>query len=151
MYLVHDPTHYSANMNTNSTYFPAVQFRIARPTDKLAKVVEFYEDGLGLRKLYSFAEHEEYDGVMLGLPNPQYHLEFTTHKSGSPCPAPTKDNLLVLYIPELEKIAQIKNRLASLGYPEVEPENPYWKGKSVTIEDPDGWRVVLFNGKFEIE
>lgn len=138
-------------MNTNKTDFPAVQFRIARPTDKLTKVVEFYEDGLGLRKLYSFTNHEGYDGVLLGLPNGQYHLEFTSHKNGTPCSAPTKDNLLVLYIPEQEKIVEIKNRLARLGYNEVEPENPYWKGKSVTIEDPDGWRVVLFNGKFETE
>ncbi len=32
-----------------------------------------------------------------------------------------------------------------MGYPEVEPENLYWKEKGVTIEDPDGWRIVLMN------
>ena len=32
---------------------------------------------------------------MFGLPDEEYHLEFTTHVNGSPCPAPTKDNLLV--------------------------------------------------------
>ncbi|BAZ11160.1 hypothetical protein NIES4071_29860 [Calothrix sp. NIES-4071] len=138
-------------MIQKSTDSSVVQFRIARPTDKLAKVVEFYENGLGLRKLYSFENHEGYDGVMLGLPDSQHHLEFTSHKDGSPCPAPTKDNLLVLYISTQEKVVEIKNRLAQMGYNEVEPENPYWKGKSVTIEDPDGWRVVLFNGKFEVE
>jgi uncharacterized glyoxalase superfamily protein PhnB len=131
--------------------FPIIQFRIARPTDKLAKVVEFYENGLGFKKLYSFENHEGYDGVMLGLPDSQHHLEFTSHKDGSPCPSPTKDNLLVLYISTQEKVIEIKNRLVLMGYNEVEPENPYWKGKSVTIEDPDGWRVVLFNGKFEVE
>jgi hypothetical protein len=36
-------------------------------------------------------------------------------------------------------------RAAALGYSPVEPENPYWSGKSVTFEDPDGWRVVLCN------
>lgn len=30
-----------------------------------------------------------------------------------------------------------------MGYDEVEPENPYWKDKGITIEDPDGWRIVL--------
>lgn len=138
-------------MIPNSTDFSIVQFRIARPTDKLAAVVEFYQYGLGLKKLYSFENHEGYDGVMLGLPDSQYHLEFTSHKDGSPCLAPTKDNLLVLYISTEEKVIEIKNRLAQMSYNEVEPENPYWKGKSVTIEDPDGWRVVLFNGKFEVE
>jgi len=87
---------------------------------------------------------------MLGLPNSQYHLEFTSHRNGSPCRAPTKDNLLVLYIPDPEKIIEIQNRLAELGYLEVEPENRYWKGKSITIADPDGWRIVLFNGQLTL-
>ena len=30
-----------------------------------------------------------------------------------------------------------------MGYPDVEPENPYWDGRSITLADPDGWRVVL--------
>lgn len=82
---------------------------------------------------------------MIGLPNANYHLEFTEHEEGSPCPAPTKDNLLVLYIPNLETIHTIAERLASMGYAEVEPENPYWQEKGVTIADPDGWRIVLMN------
>jgi hypothetical protein len=27
----------------------------------------------------------------------------------------------------------------------VVPENPYWEERGITIEDPDGWRVVLMN------
>jgi hypothetical protein len=27
----------------------------------------------------------------------------------------------------------------------VEPENSYWKEKGITVEDPDGWRIVLMN------
>ena len=43
-----------------------------------------------------------------------------------------------------EQAAEIVSaRLADLGYPDVEPENPYWDGRSITIADPDGWRVVL--------
>ena len=81
---------------------------------------------------------------MIGLPGYSYHLEFTQHENGSPCPAPTNDNLLVLYIPDEQSIKTIVTRLAKMGYPEVEPENPYWNEKgAVTIADPDGWRVVL--------
>jgi hypothetical protein len=36
----------------------------------------------------------------------------------------------------------------AMGFPEVEPENPYWKGRGITIADPDGWRVVLCDGTF---
>jgi catechol 2,3-dioxygenase-like lactoylglutathione lyase family enzyme len=124
---------------------PAVQFRIARPTNQFSKVIDFYENGLGLKRISWFDNHSGYDGVMFGLPGFDYHLEFTTHIEGSPCPAPTKDNLLVFYIPDENKILSIKERLDGMGYPEVEPENPYWKDKGVTIEDPDGWRIVLMN------
>jgi hypothetical protein len=86
---------------------------------------------------------------MIGLPSSDYHLEFTSHISGSPCPAPTKDNLLVFNFVSLESITENVKRLKKLGYNPVEPENPYWKEKGVSFEDPDGWRVVLFNHNFD--
>lgn len=121
------------------------QVRIARPTDKLKEIEEFYCEGVGLEKIGSFSGHQGYTGIMIGLPNASYHLEFIEHNEGSPCPAPTKDNLLVLYIPKRSTIQLIAERLLQMGYPEVEPENPYWAEKGVTIEDPDGWRLVLMN------
>lgn len=127
------------------TGLPVTQVRIARPTDKLAAVRRFYHEGIGLPIVGGFEGHDGYDGLMLGLPGVPYHLEFTQHDHGSPCPAPTKDNLLVLYIPDKAAIDQIVGRLGALGYPPAEPENPYWAAKGVTIPDPDGWRVVLMN------
>lgn len=125
--------------------FPVVQVRIARPTDRLAEVVRFYRDALGLEQLGSFEGHAGYDGVMLGLPGRDYHLEFTRHAAGSPCPAPSKDNLLVLYVEDGEAIGRMVARLRAHGHEPVPPENPYWLARGVTFEDPDGWRVVLMN------
>ncbi|MGB7999046.1 MAG: VOC family protein [Anaerobacillus sp.] len=125
--------------------FNAVQVRIARPTDRLEKIVHFYETGLGLERVAEFSGHEGYTGVVYGLPHLQYQLEFTSHEAGSPCPAPTTDNLLVFYIPSKEELQKVADRLHRMGYGEVEPENVYWKERGVTIEDPDGWRVVLMN------
>lgn len=122
---------------------PAVQVRVARPTDNLEALERFYCEGLGLRKLGGFQGHAGYDGIFIGLPGFDYHLEFTRHEHGSPCPAPTRDNLLVLYIPDEVALEQVVARLEAMGHPPVEPENPYWLGRGVTIEDPDGWRVVL--------
>ena len=76
---------------------PVTQVRIARPTDRLAEVARFYRDALGLEQIDSFEGHAGYDGVMLALPGRRDHLEFTHYTSGSLCPAPTKDNLLVYF------------------------------------------------------
>jgi hypothetical protein len=111
----------------------------------LASVVRFYVEGLGLKQIGSFEHHAGYSGVMLGLPGRDYHLEFTEHEKGSACPSPTRDNLLVFYLTDRAAIEKVVARLARMGYPTVSPENPYWARGGVTIEDPDGWRVVLMN------
>jgi catechol 2,3-dioxygenase-like lactoylglutathione lyase family enzyme len=130
---------------------PVLRVRWARPTDRLEECVAFYRDGLGLRELGRFEGHAGYDGVLLGLPGSDYHLELTSHADGSPGPAPTTDNLLVLYLDSREAAEALAARLASRGHPAVEPENPYWDGRSVTVADPDGWRVVLDWGLAEDE
>lgn len=123
-----------------------MQIRIARPTDKLQEVVAFYRDALGLPVIGHFEDHAGYSGVMLRIPTDHVHLEFTHAETGSPCPAPTRDNLLVFYIPDDTAYAEAVNRMQSQGHSPVEPENPYWKNASLTFEDPDGWRVVLYRG-----
>ncbi|MBR7552572.1 VOC family protein [Allobacillus sp. GCM10007491] len=128
--------------------FTAAQVRIARPTDKFEEIIDFYQNGLGLKRIGEFQGHRGYEGVIFGLPEVNYHLEFTRHVDGSPCPAPTKDNLLVFYITDKSEINHVAHRLEKMGYPEVDPENEYWKEKGVTIEDPDGWRIVLMNRSF---
>ena len=116
--------------------------RFARPTDRLDDLLRFYEEGLGLRRIDSFHDHAGSSGVMLGLPGEEVHLELTTHEEGSPGPAPTRDNLLVLYLTDRDAIAAIDGRMRALGHEPVEPENPYWSG-DLAYEDPDGWGVVL--------
>lgn len=123
---------------------PVRNVRVARPTDQLDEVVRFYADGLGLPELGRFAGHAGYRGVLLGLPGGEYHLEFTQHDDGSPGPAPTRDNLLVLYFDDVAQVKQVAGRLAKLGHPPVAAENPYWTDNgAITVEDPDRWRVVL--------
>lgn len=125
-------------------YLPVRQVRVARPTDRLDAVVEFYRDGLGLPELFRFDGHDDYSGVMLGLPGTAYHLEFTHHVAGSPCPAPTRDNLLVLYFDSSEQARLAAARLEAHGGTLAAAENPYWTSNgAITVEDPDGWRVVL--------
>ena len=124
--------------------WPVAQVRFARPTDRLAEVVEFYSAGLGLPELFRFTGHDGYDGVILGLPGAGYHLEFTSHADGSPGPAPTEENLLVLYFADEAGMRAMIARLGAAGHAPVELENPYWAANgAVGFADPDGWRVVL--------
>jgi GNAT superfamily N-acetyltransferase len=128
---------------------PVRHVRIARPTDRLDDVVRFYRDALGLPEIGGFNGHAGYRGVLLGLPGTQYHLEFTQHDHGSPGQAPSRDNLLVLYLDDLSQVDQVAGRLAALGHHRVEAENPYWTDNgAITVEDPDGWRVVLMPQPF---
>ena len=124
---------------------PVAQVRIARPTDQLQEVERFYCEGVGLEKLGSFEGHKGYDGIMLGLPGFSHHLEFTQHEHGSPCPAPSLDNLLVLYLPDRTGIEKVVKRLEKMGYPEVVPDNPYWKEKGSCYHSRPRWLAVGFD------
>jgi len=107
--------------------------------------MEFYGKGLGLEKVGEFQKHGGYNGVMFGLPEKKYHLEFTQHESRNPIPHPPEDQLLVFYIADTFKWSETANRLRGMGYHQVPSENPYWDRGGITIEDPDGYRVVLMN------
>ncbi len=122
--------------------------RVARPTDDLAAVVKFYQDGLGFEVLYEFTDHEGFDGAMLGRKGAAYHLEFTRkarHKVGR---APTEDNLLVFYLPDASEWKGAVARLEKAGYKSVKAFNPYWDKRGKTFEDPDGYRVVFQNASW---
>jgi len=116
-----------------------MQVRIARHTDRLDEVVEFYRDRLGLREVGRFEGHDAYDGVFLAIPGTSTHLEFTSGGSHRP-PAPHPETLLVLYLGSDEAVTRLCEQ-AQLD--QVEPANPYWKDHGVTVADPDGFRVVL--------
>jgi catechol 2,3-dioxygenase-like lactoylglutathione lyase family enzyme len=117
--------------------------RWARPTDRLDEVVAFYRDALGLAVRTTFSGHAGYSGVILDLPVGGGELEFTEHEVGSPCPAPTADNLLVLYADDRHTHGLLVQRMRSHGHRPVAPDNPYWEQDAETFADPDGWRVTI--------
>jgi catechol 2,3-dioxygenase-like lactoylglutathione lyase family enzyme len=116
-----------------------MQVRFARHTDRFDQVVRFYRDGLGLPEIGRFEGHAGYDGVFLELPGTGAHLELTTGGE-HPAPEPHPETLLVLYLGSEEAVAAVAELV---GAQPVEPANPYWADHGVTIEDPDGFRVVL--------
>lgn len=124
--------------------------RVARPTDRLNEVVEFYTQGLGLEVLYKFQDHEGFDGVRLGFPDASYHLEFISHQGHCVGKAPTEDNLLVFYLPNHAEWRNAIARMENAGYQTVPAYNPYWDKNGLTFADPDDYRVVLQNDTWNL-
>ena len=119
--------------------------RVARPTDNLTTIKQMYVEGLGFSVLGEFADHDDFDGVILGHPNELYHLEFTSKKGYSVGTAPTEDHLLVFYLPEKAEWEQRCAQMLLAGFLEVKSFNPYWDLRGKTFEDVDGYRVVIQN------
>ncbi|MFN4152491.1 MAG: VOC family protein, partial [Candidatus Sericytochromatia bacterium] len=54
-----------------------MKFRIARHTNNLEPLINFYTNYLGLELLGRFKNHSSYDGIFLGKKDLDWHLEFT--------------------------------------------------------------------------
>jgi catechol 2,3-dioxygenase-like lactoylglutathione lyase family enzyme len=117
--------------------------RIARPTDNFQEITRFYCDGLGFEVIGSFEDHEGFDGIMLGHAGSAYHLEFTRHRGHAGGRAPSEENLLVFYLPDVDEWRRAIERMTAAGFRPVRSHNPYWDVKGRTFEDADGYRVVL--------
>jgi len=119
-----------------------MKFRVARHTSKIDEIIAFYHTLLELEILGSFKNHDNYNGIFLGLKNENWHLEFTVSDE-KPNHHPDEDDLLVFYpksTNDYDKL--IANCNANNIFP-VEPKNPYWKENGITFIDPDGYRVVI--------
>ena len=116
-----------------------MRVRLARHTERLEEIVDFYGKGLGLPELGRFDGHDGYDGVFFALPGTDAHLEFTrggAHRA----PEPHPETLLVLYLGDAERVEEARKRVDATA---IEPANPYWAAHGVTLVDPDGFSVVL--------
>jgi hypothetical protein len=139
------PSLYPPNSGKIAMIKPEVVMRVARPTDNLNQISQMYQQGLGFTVLGHFADHEGFDGVILGHSQHPYHLEFTHHRGTTVGLAPTSDNLLVFYIPDADEWQTACAALELAGFKLVTSYNPYWDRFGKTFEDVDNYRVVLQN------
>jgi catechol 2,3-dioxygenase-like lactoylglutathione lyase family enzyme len=117
--------------------------RVARPVRDLDRAVRLYREGLGLVEFGRFTDHAGFDGVMLGAPAMDYHLEFTRCRSRAVEPSPSAEDLLVFYIADRNEWETACARMLAAGFAPVQPFNPYWQQRGRTFRDDDGYRVVL--------
>ena len=128
-------------MTDERGHFPTT--RIARATANLDAMAAFYVAALGLGILYRFADHDGFDGLIIGKAGAPLHLEFTTGPHGAPTRKPDPDDLIIFYLGSQAAVERIATRLKEHGFQPVAAINPYWDRQGVTFEDPDGFRVVL--------
>jgi catechol 2,3-dioxygenase-like lactoylglutathione lyase family enzyme len=113
--------------------------RIARPARDLEKAENFWVNGLGMQVRWRTEGDEPL--VMVGFPGAAWHIELVGDPTG-PAPSPTEEDLVVLYLGEPAS-DDLLRRLTDSGGAVVRSRNPYWEQWGVTVEDPDGYRLVL--------
>jgi hypothetical protein len=69
---------------------PHISMRVARPTQDLERVRSFYEHVIGLPVLWSFVDHDGFDGVIFGVPDERAQLELVRSPTATPRPRPPK-------------------------------------------------------------
>ncbi|MEU4064869.1 VOC family protein [Streptomyces wedmorensis] len=118
--------------------------RVARPSRDLAAAERFYVDGLGLDVLWRSTEPEpgKHELLMVGPADGSWHFELTRDPRNPLEPAPTVDDLFVVYLGAPVEDAQVE-RLLAAGGTRVSAHNPYWDEWGVTVIDPDGYQLVL--------
>ncbi|WP_232538520.1 VOC family protein [Chromobacterium phragmitis] len=119
--------------------------RIARPVSNLNLSKALYCEGLNLRPLGHFKDHDGFDGVMLGLPGAGFHLEFTLSHQHPVHPTPSTEDLLVLYLPDRAEWEAACACMRAAGFAQAPSVNPYWEAHGATFVDHDGYRTVLQN------
>lgn len=125
-----------------------MSFRFARHTNNLKQIKSFYIDILGLELLGSFENHNGYDGVFIGNPDENWHLEFTksdeivTFNFG-------EEDILVFYPNTKLEFELIHDNLVANKIPFIQAKNPYWNEHGKMFFDPDGYRVVISNLKIK--
>jgi catechol 2,3-dioxygenase-like lactoylglutathione lyase family enzyme len=119
-----------------------MKLRFARHTNNLDKIKSFYTNILGFEVLGSFENHNNYDGIFIGKPNLNWHLEFTKSNEKVNFNFGEEDYLVFYsenqyeYESLLEKISENKIKI-------IKSKNPYWNENGKIILDPDGFGIII--------
>ncbi|MFL9831789.1 VOC family protein [Flavobacterium sp. ST-87] len=123
-----------------------MKLRIARHTNNLEQINFFYTKILEFELLGSFENHSNYNGIFIGKPNLDWHLEFTqsddqvTHLFD-------EDDILVLYPETVLEYDTLIAKVSENNINFINAKNPYWNKNGKMFLDPDGARIVISNLK----
>ncbi len=103
-----------------------MKFRYARHTNDLKSLIKFFTEVIGLKKFGGFENHSGYNGVFLGYPPLDWHLEFT-ESNAKVDHRPDEDDLIVFYFNSEEELNTIKKNIENSGIPLIKSKNSYWQ------------------------
>ena len=116
--------------------------RVARHTNNLEIIENFYINVLGFEKLGGFQNHNNYDGIFIGIPDSDWHFEFTQSKTEADHKF-DDDDIIVLYPDTITKYNKLLESLLENDIKKIIAINPYWNENGQMFLDPDGYRIVI--------
>jgi catechol 2,3-dioxygenase-like lactoylglutathione lyase family enzyme len=116
--------------------------RVARHTNNLEKIEDFYVNILGFERLGGFQNHNNYDGVFIGKTGLDWHFEFTQSETKDDHKF-DEDDIIVLYPDTIRKYNMLLESLLENDIPGITAINPYWNENGQMFQDPDGYRIVV--------
>ncbi|WP_395044361.1 VOC family protein [Flavobacterium sp.] len=121
-------------------------FRYARHTNNLENLKSFYTNVLGLELLGGFENHNGYDGVFIGKPDENWHLEFT-QSNKIVNHTFDEDDVLVFYPNSKLEYELLLEKIHKYSIEFIKAKNPFWNDPEVSggkmFLDPDGYRIVI--------
>ncbi|OOV13198.1 VOC family protein [Flavobacterium sp. LM4] len=116
--------------------------RVARHTNDLKKIEDFYINILGFQKLGGFQKHNNYDGIFIGKPDLDWQFEFTQSQTKANHIF-DEDDIIVLYPDTIAKYNSLLENLLKNNIQKITAMNPYWNENGQMYLDPDGYRIVV--------
>ncbi|MEG2102707.1 MAG: VOC family protein, partial [Flavobacterium sp.] len=116
--------------------------RVARHTDNLEIIENFYINILGFERLGDFQNHKDYDGVFIGKIGLDWHFEFTQSKVKANHSF-DEDDVIILYPKTILDYNELIDKLEHHNISTITAVNPFWNENGKMFQDPDGYRIVI--------
>jgi catechol 2,3-dioxygenase-like lactoylglutathione lyase family enzyme len=119
-----------------------MNLRIARHTNNLEKIEDFYVNILGFERLGGFQNHNNYDGVFIGELGLDWHFEFTQSEAKANHTF-DEDDVIVLYPKTILEYDNLIKSILGNNISIITSKNPYWNENGKMFLDPDGFRIII--------
>lgn len=116
--------------------------RVARHTDNLEIIENFYINILGFERLGDFQNHKDYDSVFIGKTGLDWHFEFTQSKVKANHSF-DEDDVIILYPKTILDYNELIDKLEHHNISTITAVNPFWNENGKMFQDPDGYRIVI--------